>query len=140
MLISRVYTLGVKGGGGVEEFALAYGGGNAVELMLVNAMSAVFILNRFSVLELSGVGSRLLLALMNSLGRYQFQVLRDGGLIDGRVLTSGGDVAALHRFAGREVLRLDWRFCGERFFVALVGRVGKLALGDFLVASRAWRA
>ena len=57
MLISRVCTLGVKGGGKVKEFALAYGGGNAVELMLVNATSAAFILKHSPVLELSGVGS-----------------------------------------------------------------------------------
>ena len=55
-------------------------------------------------------------------------------------LTSGGGTTALRRFAGGELLRLDWKFCGERFFMALPDRAGMSGLAEFLLASCVWRA
>ena len=66
------------------------------------------------------------------------RVLRDWGVVGGFFSASGGEVAALRRFAGGKVLRLDWRFGGEHFFVTLVGRAGLSGLTDFLLAGRVW--
>ena len=68
------------------------------------------------------------------------QVLRDRGLVGVFLLTSGGEVTALRRFVGGKVLRLHWKFYGERFFVTLAGRAGMSRLADFLLAGRVWRA
>ena len=64
--------------------------------------------------------------------------LRNRGVISWCFLTLEGEVAALRRFAGGKVLRLDWRFGGEHFFVTLVGRAGLSGLTDFLLAGRVW--
>ena len=66
------------------------------------------------------------------------RVLRDRSLVDGCFLTLGGEVVSLRRFAGGKVLRLDWRFGGERFFVTLAGRAGLSGLTGFLLAGCVW--
>ena len=57
------------------------------------------------------------------LKRAQARVLRDWGLIGGDFSTLGGGVATFRQIAGGKILRLYWRFGGERFFLD-VSRAG----------------
>ena len=62
------------------------------------------------------------------LKRARVRVLRDWGLVGGDFLASGGGVAAFHRCVDGRVLRVYWRFGGERF-LDVIGADGAVGIG-----------